>query len=211
VLKDSTVAIQGYGNAGQHAHRLVTELFGAKVVALSDSKGGVFNEAGIAFKDAMREKEADGTVAGARGTYDITNETLLEQDVDILIPAAIENQIRADNAARVKATVILELANGPTTPDADAILQKKKVHVIPDFLANAGGVTVSYFEWVQNLYNYYWDVRAVHEQLDKKMTAAYDRVFDVHKQQKCDMRTAAYIVAVGRVAEAVQLRGLVDA
>ncbi len=146
---------------------------------------------------------------GLKGTKNITNDALLKLGVDILIPAGIENAITSSNADKIKAKIILELANGPTTPGADKVLYKAGVHVIPDFLANAGGVTVSYFEWVQNVYGYYWKEDKVHRELDEKMTAAYHAVYDRHKRSKCDMRTAAYMVSVARVAEAVELRGLV--
>ncbi|MGB0653610.1 MAG: Glu/Leu/Phe/Val family dehydrogenase [Thermoplasmatota archaeon] len=208
-LSQAKVAIQGFGNAGQHAHRLVEELFGAKVVAVSDSSGGIYRASGISFDEALAAKQKGGTVQSLKDAKKITNEALLKLDVDVLIPAGIENAITSKNAEKITPTIIVELANGPTTPEADKILFGNKVHVIPDFLANAGGVTVSYFEWVQNTYGYYWDESVVHERLDKKMCEAYNHVFDVHKRRRCDMRTAAYIVAVERVAEAVELRGLV--
>ncbi len=208
-LKDATVAIQGFGNAGQHAHRLVTEMFGCKVVAISDSRGGIFDKVGIDFAAALAEKDKSRTVQGLKGTKNITNDALLALDVDILIPAGIENAITSKNADKVKAKIVLELANGPTTPGADAVLHKNKIHVIPDFLANAGGVTVSYFEWVQNTYGYYWKEEKVHRELDEKMKAAYHAVYDQHKKSRCNMRMAAYMVAVARVAEVVELRGLV--
>jgi len=209
-LSKAKVAIQGFGNAGQHAHRLVEEMFGAKVVAISDSRGGIYRASGISFAEAQTEKTKTGTVQGLKDTKNITNDALLKQDVDVLIPAGIENAITSKNADKITPTVVLELANGPTTPEADKILYKNKVHVIPDFLANAGGVTVSYFEWVQNTYGYYWKEAEVHEKLDEKMTAAYNAVFERHKRSRCDMRMAAYMVAVARVAEAVELRGIVS-
>jgi glutamate dehydrogenase (NAD(P)+) len=208
-LKGAKVAIQGFGNAGQHAHRLAEELFGAKVVAISDSRGAIYRASGISFKEALAEKQKTGTVQGVKGTKNLTNDALLKLDVDVLIPAGIENALTSKNAAKITPKIILELANGPTTPEADAILQKNGVHVIPDFLANAGGVTVSYFEWVQNTYGYYWKEDKVHRELDEKMTDAYAAVYDRHKRSKCDMRMAAYMVSVARVAEAVRLRGLV--
>jgi len=209
-LRGAKVAIQGYGNAGQHAHRLVTELFGAKVVAISDSRGGIWNaQDGLDYAACKAEKDRTGTVQGVKGAKSITNAALLTSDVDILIPAGIENAITSQNAGKVKARIVLELANGPTTPEADQMLHKNKIHVIPDFLANAGGVTVSYFEWVQNTYGYYWKEEKVHRELDEKMTGAYAAVWDRHKRGRTDMRTAAYMVAVGRVAEAVELRGIV--
>ncbi|MGB1697168.1 MAG: Glu/Leu/Phe/Val family dehydrogenase [Thermoplasmatota archaeon] len=208
-LEGATVAIQGFGNAGQHAHRLVEELFGCKVVAISDSRGGIHSKDGIKFADALAEKNKSRTVQGLKGTKNITNEALLKLDVDILIPAGIENAITSKNADKVKAKIVLELANGPTTPEADKVLHANKIHVIPDFLANAGGVTVSYFEWSQNISGYYWTEALVHERLDEKMTDAYHAVYDRHKRSRCDMRTAAYMVSVARVAEVVKLRGLV--
>ncbi len=209
-LSQATVAIQGFGNAGQHAHRLVTEMFGSTVVAVSDSRGGIHLPEGIDFDAVMAHKKKTGSVVDFPGAKNITNDQLLTLDVNVLIPAGIENAITSKNASKITPTVIVELANGPTTPEADKVLFKNKVHVIPDFLANAGGVTVSYFEWVQNVYGYYWDEPTVHERLDKKMTAAYNAVFDMHKRRRCDMRTAAYVVAVDRVAEAVKLRGIVS-
>ncbi len=208
-LKKATVAVQGYGNAGQFAAQLVTEMFGSKVVAVSDSKGGIYNEKGLDWKAVLEHKEKTGSVIGFKGSKQITNEELLELNVDILIPAALENVITEKNAARVKAKIILELANGPTTPDADKILHRNKIFVIPDFLANAGGVTVSYFEWVQNLYGYYWTEKEVHEKLEAKMVKAFRDVIEMAEKYKVDNRTAAYMVSVNRVAEAMKLRGWV--
>ena len=148
-------------------------------------------------------------VAGFPGTKEITNAELLELDVDILYPAALENVITRDNAENIKARIVCELANGPTTPEADEILHKNSVHIIPDFLANAGGVTVSYFEQVQNTYNYYWPLEEVYEKLDQKMSTAYNSVYEMHKKQNVHMRLAAYMIAVSRVAEACKLRGWV--
>ncbi|MCA1819183.1 MAG: glutamate dehydrogenase, partial [Halobacteriales archaeon] len=170
---------------------------------------GVHNARGLDFVKLAEHKKRKKQVRNFPGTKNITNEELLELKVDVLIPAGIENQIRGDNADRVNARIVLELANGPTTPDADAILHKKGILDIPDFLANSGGVTVSYFEWVQNLYGYYWSAEEVYSKLDAKMTAAFHAVHDTSKRMNLDMRTAAYVVAVGRVAEAVQLRGIV--
>jgi glutamate dehydrogenase (NAD(P)+) len=158
-LKGATTAIQGYGNAGQFAHLLGEELLGLKVVAVSDSRGGILNPDGLEAKAVMEHKNSTGAVKGFPGTKEITNEELLELDVTVLVPAALENQIGDWNAASIKAKIVAELANGPTTPEADEILYKNGVYVIPDFLCNAGGVTVSYFEQVQNAYDYYWDER----------------------------------------------------
>ncbi|MFN2220180.1 MAG: Glu/Leu/Phe/Val family dehydrogenase [Anaerolineae bacterium] len=211
-LSKATVAIQGYGNAGQFAHKLVTELFGSKVVAVSDSKGGIFAAHGLDFDKVMEWKQQEGTVATYRCCEEagaVTNEELLELDVDILIPAALENQIGAWNADQIKAKIVAELANGPTTPEADEILHNNGVYVIPDFLCNAGGVTVSYFEQVQNAYDYYWEEDEVHPRLDKKMTAAFHAVHKAAKQYGVHNRMGAYIVSVARVAEAMKLRGWV--
>jgi glutamate dehydrogenase (NAD(P)+) len=211
-LSKATVAIQGYGNAGQFAHKLVVELFGAKVVAVSDSKGGVYDGHGLDFDKALEWKQQEGTVATyqcCEETKKISNDELLELDVDILIPAALENQIGAWNAGKIKAKVVAELANGPTTPDADEILHKNGVYIIPDFLCNAGGVTVSYFEQVQNAYDYYWEEDEVHEKLDKKMTSAFHAVHKAADKYGVHNRMGAYIVSVARVAEAMMLRGWV--
>jgi glutamate dehydrogenase (NAD(P)+) len=208
-LKGATVAIQGYGNAGEYAHKLAVEMLGCKVVAVSDSKGGVHNPRGLDFAKLSEHKRKRKQVRNFPGSKNITNEELLELKVDVLIPAGIENQIRADNADRIQAKIVLELANGPTTPEADVILHRKGILDVPDFLANSGGVTVSYFEWVQNLYGYYWSADEVYGKLDHKMTAAFHAVHETSKRMDVDMRTAAYVVAVGRVAEAVKLRGIV--
>jgi len=208
-LKKATVAIQGYGNAGYFAAKLANQLFGSKVVAVSDSKGGIFNKQGL-NPDLVRSHKAKTTsVIEFANTKPISNEEVLELDVDILIPAALENVITQKNASNIKAKIVAELANGSTTPEADEVLYKNKVHVIPDFLCNAGGVTVSYFEMVQNLSMYYWDEQEVHDKLDKKMKVAYHSVLDTSKQYNINMRKAAYVVAVERVVEAMKLRGWV--
>mgnify|MGYP001813811896 CR=1 FL=1 len=211
-LSKATVAIQGYGNAGQFAHQLVTEMFGSKVVAVSDSRGGVYVEHGLDFDKTMEWKTQEGTVA----TYQccdeakkLSNDELLELDVDILVPAALENQIGPWNADKIQAKIVAELANGPTTPEADVILHEKGVYVIPDFLCNAGGVTVSYFEQVQNAYDFYWETDEVYEKLDKKMTAAFHAVHKAAQKYGIHNRMGAYVVSVARVAEAMQLRGWV--
>ncbi|WMT44992.1 MAG: Glu/Leu/Phe/Val dehydrogenase [Cuniculiplasma divulgatum] len=208
-LSKAKVAIQGFGNAGQFALKLVKEMFHSNVVAISDTKGGIYSEKGLDFDKLMEHKKKTGTVQNLPGTKNITNEELLELDVDVLIPAAIENQLRADNANKVRAKVILELANGPTTPEADEIFFKRKVLVLPDFLSNAGGVTVSYFEWVQNQAGYYWTEKEVYERLDQKMTEATHAVLDAAKKYNVDPRTAAYTVSVKRVADAMKMRGWV--
>ena len=208
-LSKATVAIQGYGNAGYYAASLAKQMFGAKVIAACDSKGGVLSEKGIDPKRAFECKTESGSVCSLPGVKQISNEELLTLDVDVLIPAAIENVITAQNAGKVKAKIVAELANGPTTPEADEILFANGVHVIPDFLANAGGVTVSYFEMVQNAYMYYWDEAEVYDKLDKRITAAYRSVLDTSRKYKIDMRQAAYVLAVKRVVEAMKTRGWV--
>ncbi|MCJ7549527.1 MAG: Glu/Leu/Phe/Val dehydrogenase [Anaerolineae bacterium] len=204
-----TMAIQGFGNAGQYAATLGPELLGARVVAASDSQGGIYNPKGLDPDALIAHKMETGSVVDFPGSDSITNAELLELDVDILVPAALENQITLENAARIKAKISAELANGPTTPDADQILHDNGVYVIPDFLCNAGGVTVSYFEQVQNAYGYYWKEAHVHELLDEKMTTAFHSVAETAKAYNINNRMAAYVVAVGRVAEACKLRGWV--
>lgn len=208
-LKGATMAVQGFGNAGQFAATLGSEMFGMKLIAASDSQGGVMNEKGIDAKALVEYKNKTGKVGGFPGTKPVSNEELLELKCDVLFPAALENQITGKNAKNIKARISCELANGPTTPEADEILFKNGVLVLPDFLANAGGVTVSYFEQVQNTYNYYWQLDEVYRQLDAKMTKAFHDVYDMSKREKVHMRLAAYMVAVRRVADAVKLRGWV--
>jgi glutamate dehydrogenase (NAD(P)+) len=208
-LGKATVAVQGYGNAGYYAARLCSELFGSKIVALCDSKGGVCCEVGIDPDAAYACKNQTSSVCNLPGMESISKEELLELDVDILIPAAIENVITDQNAPNIKAKIVAELSNGPTTPEADDILYRNGVHVIPDFLCNAGGVTVSYFEMVQDFYLYFWDESEVRERLDKKMTAAYHSVLNTSREYKINMRQAAYVRAVERVVEAMRLRGWV--
>lgn len=207
-LKDATVAVQGYGNAGSHAAILLKEM-GARVIAVSDSKGGVLNDRGLDPNAVLQHKQKTGTVVGFAGAETITNESLLEEHCDILVPAALENVITSKNASRIRAKIVAETANGPTTPEADEILFKNKVFDIPDFLCNAGGVTVSYFEWVQNMYGFYWPVEEIHDRLDKIMTKAFNDVYDMHVKHEVNMRMAAYMLAVQRVAEAMKLRGWV--
>jgi len=208
-LNGASTAIQGYGNAGQFAHSLGEELLGLKVVAVSDSQGGIYNPDGLDAEAVAAHKREAGSVVGFPGAETITNAELLTLDVTVLVPAALENQITGANAADVKARIVAELANGPTTPEADDILHENDVYVIPDFLCNAGGVTVSYFEQVQNAYDYYWELETVHQRLDKKMTAAFHAVHDTAQQYGINNRMGAYVVAVGRVAEACRLRGWV--
>jgi len=206
-LPKARVAIQGFGNAGTFAATLGLELFGCKVVAVSDSKGGVYNPNGLKYDDVRAHKASTGSVVGFPGGQPISNADILETDAEILIPAALESQITADNARRVKARIVAEAANGPTTPEADALLHAREVFVIPDFLCNAGGVTVSYFEWVQNQRGMPWELEDVHRRLDRKMTRAFAEVLASSRKHNVDMRTGAYCVAVARVAEAVRARG----
>ena len=203
-------AIQGFGNAGQRAALLHHEMLGGgKLIAVSDSKGAIFNADGFNSKELVIHKLKTGTVLGFPGSKQIPHEDLLELKVDILYPAALENAISETNAKNVKAKIVCELANGPTTPEADLILSENGVHVIPDILASAGGVTVSYFEMVQDKYSFFWDENTVHERLDKKLTNAYHRVHEAVKEKNVHPRLAAMVVGVARVAEACKLRGWV--
>ena len=208
-LQDKLMAIQGFGNAGQHAALLGAELLGLRLVAASDSKGGIYNPKGLDPKKVVEYKLATGSLQGFPGADPISNEALLELDVTVLFPAALESVITPANAPRLKCKISCELANGPTTPEADDILYDRGIFVLPDFLANAGGVTVSYFEQVQNTYNFYWPLREVHQRLDEKMTQAFHDVHAMYQREKVNMRQAAYLVAVARVAEACKLRGWV--
>jgi glutamate dehydrogenase (NAD(P)+) len=206
-LSKARFAIQGYGNAGSFAASLASELFGAKIVAVSDSRGGIFDPDGIDYHALHDYKERTGTVVGYPKGQPVSNSDLLEVDADVLVPAALENQITGQNAARIKAKIVAEAANGPTTPEADAILYKRGVFVIPDFLCNAGGVTVSYFEWVQNQRGMPWELEDVHRRLDRKMTRAFAESLEESRRHQVDVRMGAYCVAVKRVAEAVRARG----
>jgi glutamate dehydrogenase (NAD(P)+) len=176
---------------------------------VSDSRGGIYNPDGLGAEEVKAHKQTTGSVSGFPGAKDITNDELLELDVTVLIPAALENQITGSNAGNVKARIVAEFANGPTTPEADDIMYGAGIYVIPDFLCNAGGVTVSYFEQVQNAYDYYWDLETVQERLDRKMTAAFHAVHETAQRHGVENRMGAYVVAVGRVAEACKLRGWV--
>ena len=206
-LPKARVAIQGFGNAGSIAAQLIGDE-GATVVAVSDSTGGIHNADGLDIKRILAWKKEHGTVQGFPGTTDITNEQLLEVDCDILIPAALENQITNRNADRIKAKLIAEAANGPTMPDADRELFRNSKFMIPDILCNAGGVTVSYFEWVQDLNRDHWSESVVNEKLKGIMVRAFDETFAIAERDQSDMRTAAYLLAVQRVADATALRGL---
>jgi glutamate dehydrogenase/leucine dehydrogenase len=206
-LQTSTVAVQGFGNAGQYASLMLEEM-GAKVVAVSDSQGGVYNKNGIHIGSLRKHKEKMGSVVGFPESKSISNEELLETECTILVPAALENQITKKNASQVTARLVAEAANGPTTPEADEILYENKTLVIPDVLANSGGVTVSYFEWLQNLRREYWTEEQVNSMLDKKMTRAFSDVYETHEKYQVNMRKASIALAVGRVTEAIKTRGL---
>lgn len=208
-LKGADATIQGYGNAGQFAHKLATEILGMKVVAVSDSKGGIFKKDGLSYDEVLCHKEKTGSVVGFHGSEPISNEQLLEYPATVLFPSALEGVLTGANAERVKPKIIAELANGPTLPEADDIFFKNNVYVIPDFLCNAGGVTVSYFEQVQNASNYYWQLDEVHTRLDSLMTTAFHAVHDTAKKYNVNNRVAAYLVAVARVAEECHDRGWV--
>jgi glutamate dehydrogenase/leucine dehydrogenase len=205
-LNGTTSAVQGFGNAGGAVAKFLDEA-GSKVVAISDSKGGIYDKRGLDIDAVFGAKEKKGSVTAARGEK-ITNEELLELPVDILVPAALEGVITRRNASRVKAQIIAEAANGPTTPDADDILRSKGTVVIPDILANAGGVTVSYFEWVQDLYSFFWEPDVVRNHLDRTIRRAYQEVDETARRHNTDLRTGALILGVGRVEEATRIRGL---
>ena len=206
-LVGSTVAIQGFGNAGGTLASLL-HAEGAKIVAASDSGGGVHNPKGLDPAALHAHKKKGQSLKTFKPGTPITNEKLLELDVDILAPSALENQITADNAARVKAKIVAEAANGPTTPTADDALFSRGITVIPDILANAGGVTVSYFEWVQDFSSYFWDEEEVDKRLERSMVKAYRAVAETAARGRMSLRDGAYVVAVGRVAEATRVRGI---
>jgi glutamate dehydrogenase (NAD(P)+) len=206
-LAKTRTAVQGFGNAGSVAARLITEL-GSAVVAVSDSRGGIYNPAGLDLNAVAAHKSRTGSVIGFREADDITNQDLLLLPVDILIPAALENQITAANAGQVQAALIAEAANGPTTPEADDILYDRNIFVIPDILANAGGVTVSYFEWVQALQAFPWTEHEVNDRLRRIMNRSFDAVFGTSTKYGVHLRTAAVVRAIDRVAEFTRLRGI---
>jgi len=203
----SSVVIQGFGNVGGISARLLNEL-GCKIVGLSDIQGGVYNPNGIDVQQATRHAKEHGVLKGLPGTDAVTNAELLELPCDVLVPAALENQLTARNASRVKARLIIEAANGPTTPDADRIFNDRGITVVPDILANAGGVTVSYFEWVQGLQRFFWSEHEINEQLEAIMTRSFHAVVQKADEQATNLRMGAYLLAVARVAEATELRGV---
>ena len=205
--KKSSVVVQGFGSVGWNAARILHEE-GYLVVAVSDTKGGIYNPKGINPVQVFEHKKKAGSVLGFKGSKQVTNEELLELPCDILVPAAFENQITRVNADNIKARVVAEAANAPTTPKADKMLNEKKVFIIPDILDNSGGVTSSYFEWVQNLTRERWSEREANQKLERMMVKAFDDVYRISKQRETDMRTAALILGVGRVAEAIEKLGL---
>jgi glutamate dehydrogenase (NAD(P)+) len=211
-LKNATIAIQGFGNAGMFAFELARKLFGSKVVAVSDSAGGVYNKQGLDYDKCLEAKQKTGNVQNCAKVDKITNDELLELDVDVLIPAAIENQVTGSNANRINTKILLELANGPVTPQADKILAEKGILDLPDFLVNSGGVIVSYFEWAQNIQGYYWTADEVYKRLDTIITRSFNDVMETQKSYakkgtQINPRTAAYVIAVDRVLKAMKLRG----
>jgi glutamate dehydrogenase (NAD(P)+) len=206
-LKGSTVAVQGFGNVGSIGAELMHQQ-GARILAATDWKGGVYNPKGLDMPALLAWSVEHKTVAGFPGSEPITNDQLFALDVDVLVPAALENQITAANVGSIKAKMVIEGANGPTTPEAHKALHERGVFVVPDILANAGGVTTSYFEWVQNRHGYFWTEKDVNERLEAKMVEAFDAVLATAKKHQVDMRTAAYIVAINRVATVTRMRGM---
>jgi glutamate dehydrogenase (NAD(P)+) len=206
-ITTATVAVQGFGNVGSVSALLLNQL-GSKILAVTDWKGGVHNPKGLDVEALIKWTAEHKTVAGFPGADPLPPEKVFELDVDVLIPAALENQITMANANKIKAKIIAEGANGPTTPDADNYLCERGVFLIPDILANAGGVTTSYFEWVQDRHGYFWEEHEVNERLERKMVEAFNGVLSTSLKHKCDMRTAAYVVAINRVATVTKLRGM---
>jgi glutamate dehydrogenase (NAD(P)+) len=206
-LKGATVAVQGFGNVGSIASELLAEQ-GATIVGVTDWKGGVYNAKGLDCKALLAHVAQRKTVAGFAGGETLAHDAIFGLDVDILIPAALENQITAENAGQIRAKLVVEGANGPTTPDAHKALHERGVFVVPDILANAGGVTTSYFEWVQDRHGYFWSEKEVNERLEGKMMQAFDAVLQTAQRYTVDMRTAAYIVAISRVATVTKMRGM---
>jgi len=207
-LKDARIAIQGYGNVGYNAAKILHEEYGAKIVAVSDSKGGIYSEKGLIPQKVMEHKEKTGSVVGFNGAKQITNEEVLTTPCDILIPAALENAVTKQIAEKINASAVAEGANGPTTPEADKVLKERGIVVIPDILANAGGVTVSYFEWVQNLKRETWTLEEVHAKLEAKMVKGFRDVLEASRKYEVTMRQAAMAVAVQKVAEAINYLGI---
>ena len=207
-IKGGTVAVQGFGNAGSVAANLLFDDQGAKIVAASDSKGGVYSANGFNPHELEKFKAKTGSVVGFPGTKPVSNEELLQLKVDVLVPAALENVITKANADKIQAKIVAEAANGPTVPEADEILFEKKITVLPDILANAGGVTVSYFEWAQDIQGFFWTVDEVNKRLERVMMQSYADVHKVAVERKVHNRTAAYVVAIQRVVDAMRMRGI---
>ncbi len=205
-LDDSTVAIQGFGNVGSWTARTMHER-GARIVAVSDKFGGIYNPKGLDLRQLQHHLQETGSVIGYNGSERLTNDELLQLKVDVLVPAALEGQITRHNAGKIQATIIAEGANGPTTPEADLILADKGITVIPDILCNAGGVVVSYFEWVQGLQAFFWDEGEVRRQMERKLLDNIDAVIGITARRNCDLRTAAYTIAIQRIVEAMKVRG----
>lgn len=206
-LKGARVAVHGFGNAGSHIARLVAA-DGARVIAVCDSRSGIYAESGIDVQAALRYKAETKALQGLPNTKEISPDDLLALDCDILLPAALENTITLANVERVRTKIIAELANGPVTPGADRVLDERGVFLVPDILANAGGVTVSYYEWVQDLYSYFWSEGEINDRLEQTMRASFRSVYETAERYKTDMRTGAYILAIDRVAEATRVRGI---
>src|SRR5579883_2366318 len=206
-LAGARVAVQGFGNVGSTAAQTL-RAEGCRIVAISDSRGGIHNDRGLDPDDVLQHKQQAGRVAGYPGADAVTNEQLLELPCDILVPAAVEAQITADNAPRIKARIVVEGANAPTLPEADAVLRERRIFVVPDILANAGGVIVSYFEWVQDLQSFFWSEEEINERLERIMVRSFREVLAVSQDKQVDLRTGALARAVGRVAEALVTRGI---
>ncbi|HWN11250.1 MAG TPA: Glu/Leu/Phe/Val dehydrogenase [Pyrinomonadaceae bacterium] len=206
-LKGARVSIHGFGNAGANISHMVAA-DGARVVAICDSKVGLYAENGIDIQEALRHKKETSSLTGMRGVKEMACDDVLTVDCDILLPSALENAITMANVGKVKAKIIAELANGPTTPGADRVFADQGVFLVPDILANAGGVTVSYYEWVQDQYSFFWSEKQINDTLEQAMKTAFDSVFETATRYDTDMRTGAYILAVDRVAEATRVRGI---
>jgi glutamate dehydrogenase/leucine dehydrogenase len=206
-MKGAAVAVQGFGNVGWNAAKIAYDL-GCKIIAVSDSRGGIHCKRGLNPYKVYEHKKKNGSVVTYKGCENVTNEELLELECDILIPAALENQITETNAGNIKAKIVAEGANGPTTTEADRILYEKGVFSVPDILANAGGVTVSYYEWVQNLNREHWSLEEVNRKLENKMVKSFNDVYEITKKEKSNMRTAALMLGIGRVGEAIKTLGI---
>ncbi|HMF57001.1 MAG TPA: Glu/Leu/Phe/Val dehydrogenase [Pyrinomonadaceae bacterium] len=206
-LSGARVSVHGFGNAGANVARLVAA-DGARVVAISDSRCGLYSENGLDIAAALRHKVETGSVAGLPGAQEIASDEVLYVDCDVLLPSALENAITLENVRKVKASIIAELANGPTTPGADRVFADNDVFLVPDILANAGGVTVSYYEWVQDQYSFFWSENRINDTLERTMRAAFQSVYETAQRYHTDMRTGAYILAISRVAEATSVRGI---